>query len=457
MQNQFITSDEVQRLIEDRRLPALRDRLSDGEPADIAELFEELPREQHSIVFRILPKELAAEVFVEMDADQKEHLITSFSDVELKAVLEELYADDAADIIEEMPANVVKRILRNADPQMRKEVNELLKYPKYSAGSIMTTEYVALKKSMTVDEAFQLIRRVAIDKETIYTCYVTDANRKLLGLVTAKTLMLAPLDAHIEEIMDSSIISAATLDDQEAVAQMFDKYNFLAVPVVDGENRLVGIITVDDAMDVIHEEVEEDFAKMAAITPSEREYLKTSATEIWKKRIPWLLLMMLSATFTGMIISSFENALASCVVLTTFIPMLMGTGGNSGSQSSVTVIRSLSLGEIEFSDLLRVMWKEFRVAILCGATLAAVEFVKILLVDRLLMGGADINVWIAFIVALTLCITVLCAKLIGCVLPMVAKKIGFDPAVMASPFITTLVDALSLLVYFRIAASVLHF
>ena len=354
-----------------------------------------------------------------------------------------------------MPANVVKRILAQADPQMRREINEILQYPDNSAGSIMTTEYVSLRPQMTVDEAIKRIRRTGVDKETIYTCYVTEG-RRLLGFVTVKDLLLAQDDESlIEDIMDKNVISVMTLDDQETVAQMLSKYNFLALPVVDTGNLMVGIVTFDDAMDVLEEETTEDIELMAGMMPSDKTYLKSTVFELFKHRIPWLLLLMVSATFTGMIITKFENALAAQVVLTSFIPMLMDTGGNSGSQSSVTVIRALSIGELDFSDILKVIWKEIRTAVLCGVALASVCFLKIMFVDRMLLGNTDVSVAVAGVVCFTMCLTVLVAKLIGCSLPLFAKKIGFDPAVMASPFITTIVDAVSLLVYFGIASLLL--
>ena len=425
-------------------------------PADIGDLMEERPRESLPLVYRILPKELASEVFVYIDSDTQELLIASFSDSELKEVIDDLYIDDTVDIIEEMPATVVKRILKHAAPEMRIEINKILKYPKDSAGSVMTTEYVDLKKDLTVEDAFLRIRRTAVDKETIYTCYVRDENRHLIGLVTVKDLLLADYQKKISDIMETNIIYVNTSDDKEYVANMFTKYDFTTIPVVDNENRLVGIVTFDDAMDVLQDETTEDIEKMAAISPTDKPYTKMSAVELWKKRIPWLLLLMISATFTGMIISSFEEALASFVVLTSFIPMLMDTGGNSGSQASVTIIRSISLGDIEFKNMPKVVWKEIRVACLCGVTLAAANFVKLLTVDRLLLGNSDITVTVALVVCLTLILTVFCAKIIGCTLPMIAKRIGFDPAVMASPFITTIVDAVSLVVYFRIATIFLH-
>lgn len=453
MEETNLTAEEAENMIRQRQYPALRERLSEMNPADIAEFFETVSDEYLPVLYRILPKELAADVFVEMDTDIQKTLISAFSDYELRQVLGELYLDDTVDLIEEMPANVVNRILRNSSPDSRKEINELLQYPDDSAGSIMTTEYVNLKPDMTVDEAFELIRKVAIDKETIYTCYVTSRNRQLIGIVSAKALMIAARDTHLSDIMEQNVISVTTHTDKEEVARMFGKYSFLALPVVDTENRMVGIITVDDAIDVMQDEAEEDFAKMAAITPSETTYLKTPVLSIFLSRIPWLMLLMISATFTGMIISGFENALSACVALTAFIPMLMDTGGNSGSQASVTIIRGLSLGEIHFHDIFRVILKEVRVATLCGLSLAAVAYGKIYLIDYLLLGSLtpDEIGTVPLVVCLTLCITVFCSKLIGCSLPILAKKLGFDPAVMASPFITTIVDAVSLVVYFAIA------
>jgi len=442
-------------LLEQKNYPTLRLLLNDQMPADINEFFEELPEDKIIMIYRLLPKELAAEVFVEMEPDQQEYLIRAFSDAELRATLSELYYDDTADIIEEMPATVVKRILNNCTPDMRKAVNELLKYPDDSAGSIMTTEFVRLKKNYTVEASFDLIRRVGIDKETIYTCYVTDEKNRLIGFVSVKDLLLAPLQREIEDIMTENVIAVNTLDDQEQIALMFSKYDFIALPVVDNEERLVGIITVDDAIDVLQEETEEDFQKMAAITPNDTEYLKTPVVKVWLSRAPWLLLLMISATFTGIIISKFESALAVLPILTAFIPMLMDTGGNSGSQASVTVIRGISLGQVEFSDFFRVMWKEIRVAALCGLTLGLAAFFKVMLVDHTIMGQESVTWTVAAVVAATLFLTILCAKVIGCTLPLLAKKIGFDPAVMASPFITTIVDGVSLLVYFSISRSVL--
>lgn len=442
-------------LLSEKKYATIRDILSTMNPADIASVFDEMEEERLPLLFRLLPKELAAEAFVEMEPEAQELLIRGFSDSELREVLDELYVDDAVDIVEEMPANVVRRILSQADPQMRKEINEILRYPENSAGSIMTTEYVSLRPNMTVEESILRIRRTGVDKETIYTCYVTK-NRTLIGLVTVKDLLLAQDDdTTIEEIMETNVISVNTHTDQEEVARMFSKYDFLALPVVDAESRMVGIVTFDDAMDVMEDEVTEDMEIMGGMTPSDKTYLRSTVFDLFKHRIPWLMLLMVSATFTGLIITGFENALAAQVVLTAFIPMLMDTGGNSGSQSSVTIIRALSLGEVEFRDLPRVVWKEIRTAVLCGVTLAAACFLKIMLVDRLLLGNADVTWLVAFVVCVTLALTVLVAKIIGCSLPLLAKKIGFDPAVMASPFITTIVDAMSLLVYFGIASALL--
>ena len=424
------------------------------EAADIAGVCTELG-EKVPLVFRLLPKELAAEVFVELDSDEQELLISSFSNTELKEVLDELYLDDTVDIVEEMPANVVKRILRHSDPEMRKSINEILKYPEDSAGSIMTTEYVDLKAHMTVEDALKRIRRTGPDKETINVCYVVDEGRHLIGLLTIRTILLAEEDDVIGDIMERHLIAVQTLDDQEAVARALSKYDFLALPVVDKENRLVGIVTVDDAIDVLQEEVTEDIEKMAAILPSDKPYLKTSTIETYKARIPWLLLLMISATFTGQIIASFENALAAATILTAYIPMLMDSGGNCGSQASVTVIRGLSLGEIGFSDIFRVIWKELRVAVVCGLTLSAANFAKLMLVDRMLFHNPAVTIPVAAVICCTLVCTVVCAKLVGCTLPLLAKRVGFDPAVMASPFITTIVDAISLLIYFRFASALL--
>ena len=451
-----IVQKALLKMLEDKKYATLRDILVTMNPIDIAALFLDLEDKQIPLMFRLLPKELAADTFVEMEPDAQELLIRGFSDNELKEVLDELYVDDAADIVEEMPANVVKRILKNADPEMRSSINQILRYPENSAGSIMTTEYVSLRPSMTVEEAILRIRRQGVDKETIYTCYVTGKDRTLLGLVTVKDLLLAEDDeTPISDIMLTNLISVTTKADQEEVAHLFSKYDFLALPVVDGENRMVGIVTFDDAMDVMEEEATEDIEMMSGMLPSEKSYLKSNVFELFRNRIPWLMLMMVSATFTGLIITSFESALAAQVALTAFIPMLMGTGGNSGSQSSVTVIRALSLGELKFRDIGIVLWKEIRTSVLCGIALAAVCFAKIWFVDRMLFGNYEITFEVDLVVCLALCVTVIVAKVVGCMLPMAAKALKLDPAVMASPFISTIVDALSLLVYFLFAKMVL--
>jgi len=447
----------LQALLAEKKYTTIRDILITMNPADIAAVFTGLNTEQLPLLFRLLPKELAAESFVEMEPEDQEALIRGISDSELKQVMDELYVDDAVDIVEEMPANVVQRILAQSDPQMRKEINEILQYPENSAGSVMTTEYVSLNPNMTVGDAILRIRRTGVDKETIYTCYVLK-NRLLIGTVTVKDLLLARSDMQtIETVMDSgaNLITVTTHTDQEEVARMMSKYNLMAIPVVDGDNRMVGIVTFDDAMDVMEDETTEDMEIMAGMTPSDKTYLRSSPWDLFRHRIPWLALLMVSATFTGLIITSFEEALAAQVALTAFIPMLMDTGGNSGSQSSVTVIRALSLNELEFRDMPKVIWKEIRTAVLCGLALATLCFGKIMLVDRLLMGNEEVTVVVALVVCLTMAITILCAKIVGCSLPMLAKKLGFDPAVMASPFITTIVDALSLLVYFGIAKALL--
>lgn len=458
METTSVTLQEtIEVLLKSKKYATLRDILTTMNPVDIAAIFEGLQDEKMPLLYRLLPKDIAADTFVEMDDDTQKFLIHSLSDTELKEVLDDMFLDDVVDMIEEMPANVVKRILRQSSPEERKQINMLLKFPEDSAGSIMTTELVILRPSMTAEEAIKRIRRTGVDKETIYTCYVADNLSKLIGIITIKDLILADDDTKVSDLMDTNVISVTTLTDQEEVAGLINKYDFLAVPVVDQENRLVGIITVDDAVDVMQEEATEDIQKMAAITPNtDTPYLKIGIWETWKSRIPWLLLLMISATFTGMIISSFEDALASSVVLTAFIPMLMDTGGNSGSQSSVTVIRALSLQEIGFKDIFKVIWKEIRVAVMCGIALAVVAFGKIMLVDRLLLNNTDITVAVAIVVCLTIAITVIVAKIIGCCLPLFANKLGFDPAVMASPFITTIVDAISLVVFFLIATNILN-
>ena len=451
----FTIEGAITTLMAEKKYATLRDVLTTMNPSDVAAVFEELDNEAMlPLLFRLLPKELAAEAFVEMEADHQELLIRGFSDTELKELVDELYVDDAADLVEEMPSNVVKRILRQADPEMRRMINEILKYPEKSAGSIMTTEFVSLRPKMTVEEAEKRIRRTGVDKATINTCYVTDQGR-LIGAISIRTLLLSDHDDVIEDIMEDNVISVNTGDDQEDVAKMFSKYNFNALPVVDTENRLVGIVTVDDAVDVMEEEATEDMEIMAAMTPSERPYLHTGVIETWKSRIPWLLLLMLSSTMTGLVLTHFVEQLAACMILTTFIPMLTDTGGNSGTQASVSIIRGLALGEIEFGDIFTVIWKELRVALLCGSVLAGANFVKLMLVDMLWLHNGTTPL-IAAAVCLTLLCVVFIAKLVGCTLPILAQKLGFDPAVMASPFITTIVDVLGLLAYFRIAVSLLN-
>ena len=446
-------TETIKKLLEEKKFNTLRDILVTMKPYDIAAVFEELQDEKTPILFRILPKELAAETFVEMDEDTQEFLIHGFSDSELKEIVNELFVDDAVDIIEEMPANVVKRILRQADKDMRREINELLKYPEDSAGSIMTTEFIVLRPDMTAEMAIKRIRRTGVDKETIYTCYVTDSNNRLIGITTVKDLLLAEDDDPVKDMMEENVISVHTLDDQEQVAQLFSNYDFLALPVVDNEQRLVGIVTIDDAIDVIREEATEDFEKMAAVLPSDKPYMKTSVWGIYKKRVPWLLILMLSATFTSTIISSFDGMLASVIILSSFIPMITGSGGNAGSQASVSVIRALSLGEIEFKSMFVVLWKELRVAFFCGLTLAVANFVKLMIFD---LRGHDNALFIALVVSLTLVGTIIMAKLVGASLPLLSSKIGLDPAVMANPLITTVCDSLSLLIYFGVASMVLQ-
>ena len=451
-----IVEKALLKILDEKKYASLRDILVTMNPSDVAGLFDGLEEKQIPVMFRLLPKEQAAETFVEMEPEAQQLLIQGFSDNELREVLDELYVDDAADLVEEMPANVVRRILTQADPEMRSSINQILRYPENSAGALMTMEYVSLRPDMTVEESILRIRRQGVDKETIYTCYVLSADRTLQGIVTVKDLLLAESDdTEIKEIMTENVISVTTQDDQEEVAKMFSKYNFLALPVVDTEKRMVGIVTFDDAMDVMEEEATEDMEIMAAMTPSEKSYLKSTPFDLYKHRIPWLMLLMVSATFTGMIISSFESALALLPALTAFIPMLMDTGGNCGSQSSVTVIRALSLDELELSDVFAVLWKEVRTAVLCGISLAAVCFLKVLLVDRLLMHNESISLSVDLVICLALGVTVVMAKMVGCTLPLLAKRLGFDPAVMASPFITTIVDALSLLVYFLFAKTIL--
>ena len=440
--------ETIQELLQTQQYTRLRQLLVDLNDADIAACMEELPEQSMVKAFRILPKDLAADIFSYLDVDLQQMAITSLTDREAVSIIDNLMADDAVDLLEEMPANVVKRLLENASPETRRDINHLLRYPEDSAGSIMTVEYVDLKENLTVEGAIDRIRRVGLDSETINICYVLDAQRKLLGTVALRYLLLSQPDETIGDIMHENVVSVHTHTDQEEVAHQFQKYGFTAMPVVDNENRLVGIITVDDIVDVIEEEATEDMEKMAALVPSDKPYMRTSVWETYKKRIPWLLLLMVSATFTGSIITSFEDALSVYVALTAFIPMLMDTGGNAGGQASVTIIRGLSLGEIGYGDVPRILWKELRTAVLCGGTLAAANFAKLMLFDR-------VGLAVALVVCLTLVAAVVMAMLVGCLLPMAAKKLGFDPAVMASPFITTIVDALSLLVYFQIAGLML--
>ncbi len=436
----------VEELLKTKQYTGLRQKMEEMNIADLGAAMEELSREDLLRSFRILPKNMAADVFSYLEVDSQQFIITSLSENDAAGIIDNLMADDAADLLEEMPANIVKKLLANANPETRRDINHLLRYPEDSAGSIMTVEYVDLKENMTIEDAIGRIRKVGMDSETINICYVLDAKRTLVGTVALRYLLISPWDAVIGDIMHENVVYINTLMDQEEVARQFQKYDFTAMPVVDNEKRLVGIITVDDIVDILQEEATEDMEKMAAIVPSDKPYMKTSVVETWKKRMPWLLLLMISAAFTGSILTAFEDALMAYGVLIAYIPMLMDTGGNAGGQASVTIIRGLSLGEIEFGDGFRVVWKEMRVALLCGITLAAANFLKLLFFDR-------VGVTVALVVCLTLVAAVLIAKVVGCTLPLLAKKVGFDPAVMASPFITTIVDVLSLLVYFRIAAA----
>lgn len=441
--------EKIKELIKNKNYMSIRLLLEDENVVDIADLFEELTKEESVILFRLLPKQIAADVFAYMPIDVEQVLIMSLTEKEMGYIIDELFTDDAVDLLEEMPANIVKKILKNANAETRKDINHLLKYPEDSAGSEMTVEFIDLYENMTVKDAIRRIRQIGIDKETINTCYVVDEQRHLLGIVSSRQLLLHESSTMIADIMVDNPIKVQTLEDQEQVALTFSKYDLTVVPVVDNEDRLVGIITVDDIVDIMQEEATEDMELMAAISPSEKPYMKTSVMETFKNRIPWLLILMISATFTGKIIQGFEESLAACAVLTAFIPMLMDSGGNSGSQASVSIIRGISLGEIEFKDTPKILWKELRVSILVGSVLAVANFVKIMLIDQ-------VSVEIAFVVCLTLALTVVIAKLVGCSLPILAKKVGFDPAIMASPFITTIVDALSLLLYFAIATAILH-
>ncbi len=441
--------DVIKELLETKQYTRLRQRIADMNIADIAAIMEGLEEEELLKIFRILPKSMAADVFSYLEVDSQQFIIVSLSEREAANIIDNLMADDATDLLEEMPANIVKKLLASAKADTRRDINHLLRYPEDSAGSIMTVEYVDLKENMTVEDAIQRIRKIGVDSETINICYVLDSKRTLVGTVALRYLLISPSDAVIGDIMHENVVYLNTMMDQEEVARQFQKYDFTSMPVADNEGRLVGIITVDDVVDILQEEATEDIEKMAAIVPSDKPYMKTGVFETWKKRIPWLLLLMISATFTGSIITSFEDALSVFPILTAFIPMLMDTGGNAGGQASVTIIRGLSLNEIGYSDVPKILWKELRVAFICGATLSAAYFVKLMLFDKVGLG-------VAAVVCLTLIAAVAIAKMIGCSLPVLAKRLGFDPAVMASPFITTIVDALSLVIYFAIATEILH-
>lgn len=440
--------EEIRELLKTKQYTSLRQKIADMNTADIAAVMEEMEEEELLKIFRILPKNMAADVFSYLEVDSQQYIITRLSEKEAGTIIDNLMADDATDLLEEMPANVVKKLLLSASPETRRDINHLLRYPEDSAGSIMTVEYVDLKETMTVEEAIARIRQVGLDSETINICYVLDSTRRLLGTVALRYLLISPSDEVIGEIMHENVVHIHTLTDQEEVARQFQKYDFIAMPVVDNEERLVGIITVDDVVDILQEEATEDIEMMAAVMPSDKPYMKMGVFEIAKSRMPWLLLLMISATLTGSVLTKFENALLACSALLGYIPMLMGTGGNAGGQTSVTIIRGLSLNEIEFKDSFRVLWKEVRVAVICGTILAGANFLKLLWFDR-------VGIMVAAVVCLTLMVVVLLAKVVGCVLPILAKKIGFDPAVMASPFITTILDVLSLLVYFQIASGLL--
>lgn len=450
-------ADELMQMLDERRMKQLQLRLEDMNEFDVAEFLTEIGDNRMPMVFRLLSKETAAVVFANFDAPEQEQIINSITDSELSAIIEELYVDDAVDMMEELPANVVKRVMRAATPETRRLINQYLNYPENSAGSIMTAEFVDLKKYMNVRESIARIRRIGEDKETIYTCFVTSADRKLEGVLSVRDLLLSDDETVIEEIMDTNIIFCMTHDDQEEAAEKISDYDLMALPVVDKEGRLVGIVTVDDVIDVMEAEATEDFEIMAAMTPSDKPYSRTGAVDIWKNRVPWLLFLMLSATFTTMILNSFEEALAVQAVLIGFIPIIMGTGGNSGAQSSTAIIRSISLGDTEPADILRVIWKEWRVSVLCGLSLAAVNFVKMLLVDRMLFSNPDVTVTVAATVSIAIVLTVMFAKVAGSTLPILAEKIGLDPAVVATPLITTISDAVSLLIYLEIAKLVIRF
>lgn len=440
--------ERVEELIEAKQYKKAKEELKNVNVVDIAEFLENVEENELIKIFKLIDKNKAADVFSNLSIEKETELIGLLTDKEAVNLLDEMYADDAADLIEEMPANVVKRLLKKCPQDTRNDINKLLNYPEYSAGSLMTVEFAELKEDLTIEKAIQKLKKEKEEYETVNTCFVVNAERKLLGKISLENIVFSPNDELIKNVYNDDIISIKTMKDQEEVANLFKKYDLTVMPVVDSEDRLVGIITIDDVVDVLEEEATEDIEKMAGITPTTKSYLKTGVLETWKKRIPWLLLMMLSATFTGTIIQNYESALTGYIILTSFIPMLMGTGGNAGSQASVTVIRGLSLGEIEFSDILKVIWKEFKVSIICGVTLAIANFFKLILIDR-------IETAVSVVVCLALLFTVILAKIIGSVLPLIAKKLKLDPAVMASPFITTLVDALSLITYFQIATYLL--
>ena len=449
-------TDELTELLDKRDMKQLQRRMEEMNEFDVAEFLTEIEDNRMPMVFRLLSKETAADVFANFEAPEQERIINSITDSELAGIIEELYVDDAVDMMEEMPANVVRRVMRAATPATRSLINQYLRYPDNSAGSIMTSEFVDLKKYMNVRESFARIRRIGEDKETIYVCFVISADRKLEGIVTVKDLLLADDDTIIEDLMDRNVIFATTTDDQETVSEMFSDYDLMALPVVDTEGRLVGIVTVDDVLDVMEQETTEDFEIMAGILPSDKPYSRTGPFDMWKNRIPWLMFLMLSATFTSMILTTFEDMLAVQAGLVAFIPMLMGTGGNSGAQSSTAVIRSLSLGDTEPRDVLRVMWKEWRVALLCGVTLAVVNFGKMLLLDGYILHNDSVTVLVAATVSLSIVFIVMFAKVVGSTLPILAEKIGVDPAVMANPLISTVTDAVSLLIYIYVAKLILH-
>lgn len=441
--------ERIYNLIEQKDIVNLKLELLKLNEADIAEILDEIDDNEKRIrIFRLLPKTIAADVFADLDLDNQQNIITSLSMKEAGTILDNLFADDAVDLIEEMPANIVTKLLKNTTKETRADINFLLKYPINSAGSIMNTAYIDLKENITVNQAIEKLRKEKEDTETLNVCFVLDIERKLKGAIFLKDLLFNKPETLIKDIMETKVLYVNTYDDQEEVANSFSKYDVNTMPVVDSENRMVGIITIDDIVDIMEQEATEDIEKMAAISPTDKPYMKTSVFETWKKRIPWLLLLMISATFTGKIIQTYEEALSSYVILTSFIPMFMDTGGNAGGQASVTIIRGISLKEIEFKDILKIIWKEFRVAILTGITLAAANFIKLLVIDK-------VNMSIASVVCLTLIVTIIFAKIVGCTLPLLAKKVGFDPAVMASPFITTIVDALSLITYFQIATILL--